>query len=849
MRESHKHLFWFLVAFTAMVWGFTSRVLMPREESGIEAPPDSHDGHPIRNDDAELPDNGQDGSESVPARTAPQTLDPGGQGKETEGRRGRRSAPTSTAPTAVGRNQAIDALLKEAIAEGSLPGAVIAYGSGRGGIEFLRAYGQRALEPNREAMTVDTIFDLASLSKATMTSIAAMQLVEAGSLDLDAPAHRYLKELRGPARTIRVRHLLLHTAGLPKVTPRREFEGPRSTAIEQLLSARPEHRPGARFRYGDTAFLWLGEILSRVTGSDLGTYAEAHIAAPIGLRSTYYGSVPEAAVARTAPTEWAAARGNTMIRGQTHDPRAYRLGGVAGNAGVFSTAGDLARLARALLLGGRLDDGRLLSERGVFNLTAPHKAGTSGKALRTLGWDVLSGYSRPRGGRLSAQAYGHGGFTGTSLWVDPGRDLFVVFLSHRVHPGGKGNVLPLIAAVTDAAVAGRMSTEAPAPARGSTLTGIDRLMRGIGPLHSRNIGLVVNRASRDRTGRRTLDLLHAHPEVRVVKVFTPEHGMSASQEGRVSDDRDPTTGLPVTSLFGATRRPTPAMLAGVDTLVFDLQDVGARFFTYMSTLRELLVAARAQGLPLIVLDRPNPIGAHIVEGPVTEPGVQTFVHYHPLPIRHGMTAGELAHLLNAAQSRTDDGPGADLQVVWMEHYCRELRFAETGLPWTPPSPNLPDPDSALLYPAVGLLESTNVSVGRGTERPFQVIGASWMQPRAWLNALTEAQLPGIAAGVTRFTPRSGPYRGREVEGIELEVVAEGAFRAVDTARVLAHTLRQTHGARFHLPDMARMLADQGTLASIRRGGAYRQPTASHILRLSAFLRERRRHLHYKSCFP
>src|SRR5690606_25114023 len=271
------------------------------------------------------------------------------------------------------------------------------------------------------------------------------------------------------------------------------------------------------------------------------------------------------------------------------------------------------------------------------------------------------------------------------------------------------------------APAGERAGTEPEPA---VRLGIDVLMaQGAGALEGMRVGLITNHTGRDAQGRSTIDLLHGHPRIELVALFSPEHGIrgTARPGERVSSGRDEETGLPIHSLYGETREPTAAMLEGLDALVFDIQDVGARYYTYVWTMTLAMQAAARHGLRFVVLDRPNPIGGELVQGTVLEPAHATFVGLYPVPMRHGLTAGELARLANE-----EFGIGADLEVVRMEGWRRSQWWDETGLPWTPPSPNMPDLESATHYPGTCLFEGTNLSVGRGTSAAFQQIGAPWL---------------------------------------------------------------------------------------------------------------------------
>lgn len=726
-------------------------------------------------------------------------------------------------------------LVEAAIEEGKLPGAVVAIGD-RNGVRYVNAFGQRSVLTPAEPMTVDTVFDLASLTKPLATATTLLLLEHSGMLGVDEPVMRYLPEYRtGTKRTLRIRDLLLHRSGLPAVTPLSEFETQRAIALRKVLHTEPSEPRGV-FRYSDIGYITLGALIERVSGQRLDQVAEAQVFAPLGMDDTGFGPLPAERRGRAAPTE---DRDGVPMRGEVHDPRAYRLGGVAGNAGLFSTATDLARFATALLNRGQLQGNQVLPSEVVTRMGEKHLIGD---VARTLGWDAMSGYSKLRGHHLSAQAFGHGGFTGTSLWVDPGRGIFVVFLSNRVHPDGQGNVIELVGAVTDAAVRNMPSTSdgCKAPPQ-PVATGLDRLVdSNFQALRGARVALVTNGAARDHSSRTTLQRFAQAHELELRAVLTPEHGLTVDREGPVQDDHAGQGAVPVHSLFGKQRTPTATMLHGADTFVFDLPDAGVRFFTYMSTLREVLKAGAELGLPVWLLDRPNPLGGAVVEGPMLDKDVRTFVQHHDLPVRHGMTAGELALLLNS-----ELGIGADVHVVWMDGYGRNQLFSDTGLQYVAPSPNLVDEGAALLYPAVGLLEGSNVSVGRGTQAPFHVVGAPYADGPQLASALNGRMLPGVHFSPATFTPDSRPFAGERCDGVQVLVTNPRTFRAVETGLALAGAF--SHFPTFEFDKVQRMLGSRETLERLQQTEPVLGPSASQIVRLDGFLSRRAPYLHYAAC--
>ena len=715
----------------------------------------------------------------------------------------------------------IETLIEDAIRDGRLPGAVVVVGHA-GEVVYEGVFGARVLDGPPEAMTLDTIFDLASLTKAVATTTSVMILVEEGRLRLGDRVVTHLPEFASDGKgRITIEHLLTHVSGLRPDLPLEErFEGA-DTAIARAADEVPEAGPGERFIYSDINFFVLGEIVRRVTGQTLDRFAHDRVFAPLGMTDT--GFIPAPSLTpRIAPTEPCAplawpcgGDGAVMLRGRVHDPTARRMGGVAGHAGLFSTAADLARFCRMLLGGGALDDVRILAPLTVARMTRvstpPHLADR-----RALGWDIDSRFSSNRGDLFPVGSYGHTGFTGTSLWLDPTSDTFVVFLSSRLHPSGEGDVTALrgrVATVVASAVSGDPAGGAATGVETQVWTGLDVLREeGFERLAGARVGLVTNQTGRARDGDTTIDLLHAAPGVELVALFSPEHGIRGVMDGPVSSSRDTRTGLPIHSLYGETRRPTPEMLQGIDTLVVDLQDIGARFYTYVTTMAYLLEEAAARELRVLVLDRPNPIGGLGVEGPILEESATGFTGYFPAPVRHGLTIGELARLFN-----TERGLDAQLEVVAMRGWRRATWFDQGGLSWVNPSPNMRNLHQALLYPGIGAIEGANLSVGRGTDSPFEQIGAPWIDGPELARELNTRRLSGVRAYPLRFNPVSSRYAGERCEGVFFVVTDRDAFRPVRLGLEVAAALHRLYGDRFDLDAVARLLGSRDTLARIRAG--------------------------------
>jgi uncharacterized protein YbbC (DUF1343 family)/CubicO group peptidase (beta-lactamase class C family) len=680
-------------------------------------------------------------------------------------------------------------IVSEEIAHGHIPGAVIIAGTVDGRTWQL-VQGNRSQRPRVEPMTADTVFDLASLTKVVATTTAIMQLAERGELDLAAPAARYWPAFGANGKAqITIRQLLSHTSGLPAEPP--GFPGSRQDITREVLlrsivGVTPVAMPDERTIYSDVNFIVLGELVTRVTGLPLETYCHQFIFRPLGMKDTAF--TPDTAhSARSAPTT---ADAHGMRRGRVHDPLASALQGVAGNAGLFSTASDLARFARMLLRGGLMDnDGktqmparypRILLPESIAQIATPTPA-VAGRPWRGLGWELDAPFTANRDRLPHIGVIDHTGYTGTAIWVDFITRRFLIVLTNRVHVEDRGDAAPLRAQALALLSSGAAAISTPdieqalpyahdalavaarlPAATGPVRTGIDVLAaQNFTALAGMRIGLVTNRSGFDRRGQRTIDvLLHARG-VTLTTLFSPEHGLDIDADEPVRNRIDPSSGLVVHSLYGQTRHFPPGTLDGLDALVFDLQDAGVRFFTYETTLGYALEATAAAHIPLIVLDRPNPLGADRSGGPSSEPGREIFTGYFPMPLQHGLTIGELATLFNEERHI-----GADLRVVSMEGYLRSMRFADTGLGWIPISPNIRNVTALELYPDVALLEGANVSVGRGTPHPFEWIGAPWIDGKRFATALNGLRDDAHFESID-FVPTESTFHGQLCHGIRI----------------------------------------------------------------------------------
>src|SRR5712692_9073485 len=779
----------------------------------------------------------------------------------------------------------LDKIIQASIEKKELPGAVVLVAR-HGRVVWRKAYGARAVEPQREAMTVNTIFDLASLTKVVATATSIMILVERGELRLGDPVVEFIPEMKGDGRdAITIEQLLTHMTGFaPDFDLRDRWTG-YDEAMKRLYREPLRSQPGTRFVYSDINYIALGEVVHRVSGQMLNEFARRNIFAPLGMRDT--GFRPDARLrARIAPTEKrrgqmdylgdtganAGSEGKQWLRGQVHDPTSFRMGGVAGHAGLFSTADDLATFSQMILNGGVVNGARILSPLSVAAMTRPHAVSEDG-AARGLGWDITTKFPPNKGDLFPFGSFGHTGFTGTSIWIDPASDSFVIFLSNCVHPDGKGDVGPLrgrvasivAGSIMDTTVAkareesartaaellagiarlnsnrARAASDLNPVANAQVLTGIDVLERdGFKQLAGLRVGLVTNHTGRDRSGRQTIDVLSKAPNVKLVALFSPEHGIRGLADERVSDTKDEQTGLPIYSLYGESRRPKPEQLKDIDALVYDIQDVGARFYTYITTLGYVMEEAGKAKLLVFILDRPNPINGVDVEGPLADADKLSFTAYHTIPVRHGLTVGELARLYNDERKI-----GCDLRIVKMENWRRAMWFDSTGHTWVNPSPNMRSLTEAALYPGVGLLEATNISVGRGTDTPFEVIGAPWLDGQKLASYLNAQKIAGVRFVPVRFTPKTSVFKNEDCGGVNVVITDRSKFQAVFTGVEIAVALHQLFPAEWKIDGYSHLLVNADALARLKRGESVEEIGRLWATSLENFRRTRAKYLLYQ----
>lgn len=379
------------------------------------------------------------------------------------------------------------------------------------------------------------------------------------------------------------------------------------------------------------------------------------------------------------------------------------------------------------------------------------------------------------------------------------------------------------------------------PPRPTVETGLDVLVNTeFGSLRGRRVGLVCNHSSINSQGVHIISLFREQKEFELVSLFAPEHGLWGNLDERVPSGIDSRTGLKFHSLYGETRRPTPEALKEIDTLVFDLQDVGVRFYTYISTMAMCMEEAARHDVRFVVLDRPDPISGKYVGGPVLDESYEgRFISYFPLPVAHGMTIGELARMFNR-----EFGIRCDLTVIRMKGWRRRMWFDETGLPWISPSPNMRNLAAATLYPGFGIVEQTNLSVGRGTIAPFELYGSPWLDGKKLAEEMTRRNLPGLQFVPVEFTPESSRFAGEKCSGVRVVVTDRDQLDTVRAGMVFVETIYRLYGDTFAVEAIGPMIGDPAAAQRIREGIAVDEIIAAWKPGLRRFQRQRQRYLLY-----
>ena len=698
-------------------------------------------------------------------------------------------------------NETLSEGLRKAVQDAKCPGAV-AYVGDHDNVLLHEAVGFCEITPEKRPSTVATPYDLASLTKVIATTTSVMLLHEENRIDLDRPVSNYLPI---PAfERFTIRQCLQHTTGLSVGRPLYKECSSLNEMLQRYAEDTLSWTPGTHRRYSDVEFMILGKVVELVAQEPLDAFCQRRIFKPLEMTRTGFNPPPEWR-AECAATEKCAWRGRVM-RGEVHDENAYAVGGVSGHAGLFSTAEDLARFSRALLQGKLLKPATLEIMRRIGQLPFYPWQG--------LGWKLDPWASGSEGYLPSRGAIGHTGWTGTSIWIDFETERFAILLANTCHPSRTQRDTDTLRSLFHDTVARTVY-----PRHNNTHTGLDRLIKEeFASVSNKRIALLANHASCDQMGHPILDVLARDSSIAITYVYSPEHGFTLNQEaGETVATKDK-----FISLYGDRKAPTQDELKKIDCFVIDLQDVGARYYTYAATMLACLKACCAAKKPVLVLDRPNPVGGSTLEGPIASEFGRD-VCWGPVPIRHGMTFAEIAMFFKANTSEIAD---LKLEISDLDGWPCERLFAECSLPWTPPSPNIPTPEIALLYTGMCLFEGTNLNEGRGTDTPFQIIGAPWLDAVAITGELTPEETPGCRLEATTYTPKSIPgkssdprYRDESCQGIRIVISDSVNVRAVTVAIALLRSIYRHHRDAFAWGKSFDLLAGGPSLRTAIESGA------------------------------
>ena len=669
--------------------------------------------------------------------------------------------------------------LKRAVAQSKAPGAAACVGRAGGGVLFSGVEGMRQIMPSADAATEDTLYDLASLTKQISTTTSVMLLHEDGKLDLDQNVSAFLPVPGLEQYTLR--QCITHTAGLAPFKPwHTEIHSPEEI-VQRIAALPPSSAPGTRRVYSDLGFILLAEVVKQAAREPIDRFIARRVFTPLGMTRTTFNPGPDLRkdCAATENCPWR----KRVLKGEVHDERAFAMGGVAGHAGLFGTAPDLGRFCDALLSGKILKPATLDAMLKLGQV--PFYPGQG------LGWWLDPWTSGSNGYLPSRRAFGHTGFTGTSMWLDRDTGMYAVLLSNTVHPrrDPRDNTT-LRRTFYDAVMFNHYRD------RTNAHGGIDYLPRAdYDPVRGKRAVILTNQAATDMLGRPDLEVFGLEPGLTFTAVYTPEHGLRGQAEAGRAVASEQRAGTPVISLYGKQKRPAKEELKGVQLFVIDLPDVGSRYYTYMATMKECLAACAESGVPALVLDRANPLGGVVLEGPVAKEH-ESAVCCAPIPARHGMTLGEMALFFQQtvfAKSRLK------LDIQNAENWRRELMHPACALPWTPPSPNLPSFESALAYAGTCLFEGVNLNEGRGTDTPFLLFGAPWMDNKVMEDALDTPLAAGFEWDAKVYIPKPIPgraehpeYGGTLCKGIRLRVKDPVAARPFSLAVAVLAQLAKRH---------------------------------------------------------
>ena len=698
----------------------------------------------------------------------------------------------------------LQAALEKAVNDTNNPGAVACVGNRETNV-LLSAYGLRQTTPEQKPAEVDTLYDLASLTKVAAATTAFLLLWEDGLVDPDFPVTEIIPIEAYERLTFR--HLLTHSGGLVSFRPYYRDASDMTEMLAMFAELGINGPPGVRRTYSDVGFMLLGHAVELAAQDTLDNFCRERIYEPLGMDRTGFNPSEELA-ATAAATEDCGWRGRIMA-GEVHDENAYAVGGVSGHAGLFSTAGDMARYCRGML------NGQILREETIREMIRPGQLPFH--PWQGLGWQINPWSDTAQGFLPSRTAFGHSGFTGTSLWLDWDSGNFAILLGNTCHTSRGNSRNRQFRQTFHQAVARNLYLR-----NSATHVGLDRVLRnGFSPLKQGPFALLTNHGAVDHMNRHILDLIAFDPSLELTRLFSPEHGIRGHAEAGEHVGSEEWRGVPVVSLYGQRREPTLEELRDIDLFVVDLPDIGSRYYTYIATMKNCMAVCAEAGVPVLVLDRPNPVGGAILEGPIAE-DTRSLVSCAAIPIRHGMTMGEVA--LYFRDHELDNAP--EVSVLSLDNWHRDLYYEELSLPWVTPSPNIPEPDTTLLYVGTCLFEGVNINEGRGTRTPFHIIGAPWLDPDAVLAELTPGETVGCRLAPADYTPQSIPgmatnpeYLDQPCKGIWFEVEDKRLFRPLTTTLAIIQAIRRRHPDEFEWKPMFNTLAGGPRLRRLMEDGA------------------------------
>ncbi len=715
--------------------------------------------------------------------------------------------------------QALKQALEWAIKGAGAPGATACVGVA-GGEMLIEAAGYRALTPSRESAEKDSLYDLASLTKVIATTTAVMLLIEEGRLSLEQRITEFIPLSNLNAFT--VRHLLTHTSGLPAWRAWHQEASGMLEYVEHIAEAAAGAVPDRSRTYSDMGFILLAKIVEQATRDSFDAFCRQRIFEPLGMKDTLF-TPPEALRPRCAPTERCSWR-NRMLRGEVHDENASAIGGVSGHAGLFSTARDLGVFCSALL------EGRLVKEETLAEMTRGGQVPCY--PWQGLGWWVDPWTSGANGYLPSRTAFGHTGWTGTSIWMDRDRKNYAILLSNTCHPTREKRNNGELRRRFYAAAA-----DADYPNSTNAHTGLDKLLRNeFSDIAGKRLALLTNSAAVDQLGRSIMDVFNLCGAPKPSLLYSPEHGFFGQAEAgaHVASEKGD---IPIVSLYGDRKHPSAEELRQIDLFAVDLPDIGARYYTYMDTMKNCMAACAEHNVPMLILDRPNPVGGAILEGPVARE-YGSPVCCAPLPIRHGMTLGELAlYFKDVFFSKTK----LSVTVLSAENWWRELQADVCALPWKAPSPNIPSAETALMYIGTCLFEGLNMNEGRGTDTPFLVCGAPWLDAEAVLADLSAQDAPGCDLKPVLYIPKSIPgkaanpkHQDKLCRGIRFQIVDWQAARPFTTAAALIGAIHKRHDELAWAPFFDTLAGGPWLREQILSGQPAREIAAGLQAELAAF---------------